>query len=637
MKQKTSILYNNPPGKGQPDPPTAPQKAVGIDECVSLVSLRTRLCLKVTTLLFWPTFAILLCICASKIEKAFTQTVAETRMQLPFHWQQQGTKVLFNDRIEPVIWASFHKNSYWITDAGLVQAFGVELLSTQDPSFQPVKWFSNPIAEPLILRARKKGADRFLDITKLAQWARWEISTSGEILKIASPTAKIVGLRQGQHPWGDRLVLDLQGTAPFSTIQENKELIVKIDATVSPALIKAFKVQPLNRATSIKLTTTNNQVIIKAGLPEKSERPRVWSLPNPNRLIIDLRADSSIEKNILWTSGVWWRQQHLWLGNSRFPVVWLEIDPTHPNISLRPIGSNPSSQEGTAPLIQVALKSQASIAINGGFFNRNNQLPLGAIRRDNRWLSGPILNRGAIAWNDAGEFKIGRLSLGETAVTSTGVRLPILHLNSGYVQAGIARYTPEWGPSYTPMIDNEIVIGVRHKRIVSHQKTGKSGTAKIPIPSDGYLLTLRACATAIKSLPIGTHLLVESATIPEQFDRYPHILGGGPVLLQNRQIVLDAKAEKFSDAFAKQKATRSAIGLTPRGTILIAAIHKSGDRKGPTLKELAQLMQHLGAADALNLDGGSSTSLYLGGQLLNRHPRTAAPVHNGLGIFIHPN
>jgi hypothetical protein len=46
---------------------------------------------------------------------------------------------------------------------------------------------------------------------------------------------------------------------------------------------------------------------------------------------------------------------------------------------------------GIAPLITIAQKSQVAAAINAGFFNRNNQLPLGAIRRENRWLSGPFL------------------------------------------------------------------------------------------------------------------------------------------------------------------------------------------------------------------------------------------------------
>ncbi len=47
-------------------------------------------------------------------------------------------------------------------------------------------------------------------------------------------------------------------------------------------------------------------------------------------------------------------------------------------------------------------------------------------------------------------------------------------------------------------------------------------------------------------------------------------------------------------------------------------------------------MQSIGCVDALNLDGGSSTSLYLGGQLLNRHASSAARVHNGIGIFLTP-
>jgi exopolysaccharide biosynthesis protein len=42
----------------------------------------------------------------------------------------------------------------------------------------------------------------------------------------------------------------------------------------------------------------------------------------------------------------------------------------------------------------------------------------------------------------------------------------------------------------------------------------------------------------------------------------------------------------------------------------------------------------LGSTDALNLDGGSSTALYLGGRLINRSPRTAARVNNGIGLFL---
>jgi exopolysaccharide biosynthesis protein len=49
---------------------------------------------------------------------------------------------------------------------------------------------------------------------------------------------------------------------------------------------------------------------------------------------------------------------------------------------------------------------------------------------------------------------------------------------------------------------------------------------------------------------------------------------------------------------------------------------------------MAQLMQQMGTVDALNLDGGSSTSLYLGGQLVDRASATAARVHNAIGISL---
>lgn len=107
--------------------------------------------------------------------------------------------------------------------------------------------------------------------------------------------------------------------------------------------------------------------------------------------------------------------------------------------------------------------------------------------------------------------------------------------------------------------------------------------------------------------------------------------------MSNGQVVLNAKAEEFRPPFDTQSAPRSGIGQTADGTILLAAVHNRVGGPGPTLKEWALIMQRLGSVNALNLDGGSSTSLYLGGQLLDRHPVTAARVQNGIGVFWQPN
>jgi hypothetical protein len=295
---------------------------------------------------------------------------------------------------------------------------------------------------------------------------------------------------------------------------------------------------------------------------------------------------------------------------------------------------------GTAPLVETAQRYLALAAINGGFFNRNNQLPLGAIRRDGRWLSSPILNRGAIAWNDAGQFYINRLTLRETLIAiskenSDKVQLPISTLNSGYVENGIARYTPSWGATYTPLTDHETILVIQQNQVTNQLPDVQSGLTAIPIPQNGYLLVLRSNSVSIASqLPVGSSLTITSSTSPSNFQNYPYIVGAGPLLLQNSQIVLDGKSEQFSNAFISQKAVRSAICTTATGKVIIAAVHNAIGGTGATLAQHARLMQSLGCVDALNLDGGSSTSLYLGGQLLDRSPNTAARVHNGIGIFL---
>ncbi|MBD2312103.1 phosphodiester glycosidase family protein [Desertifilum sp. FACHB-1129] len=552
---------------------------------------------------------------------------------------QQGTQVVLNGRTLTGAWSQWQQGNetrFWMSDAGLMQILGVELLSSNDLARQPIQWFSPSPAPTLSLPTRLSNQYRYLDLSELASRNGWRIQAQGNTLNITSTPATFVGIRQGKQAWGDRIVIDLDRATPWQVVQQGQSLTLTLDAQVSPALVKAFKPLPGNRLTSLKLSNNGNVVTLQVGLPAVSDRPRVWTLSNPNRLIIDVRAVALEEKNILWAPGVRWRQQQVALGSSAFPVIWLEVDPRQAEIALKPIWSNPQTQVGTAPLVDTARIWQTAAAINAGFFNRNNQLPLGAIRRDNRWLSGPILNRGAMAWSDRGEFKMARLSLQETLVTTAGSRLPILYLNSGYVQSGISRYTPEWGPNYTPLTNNELISIVRGNTIVAQQQLGVAGTAPVAIPSDGYLLAVRGSQAAAQGLGVGTRLQIESRLTPAEFEQYPQILGAGPLLVQNRQVVLDAKGEQFSEAFIQQRAPRSAIATTDRGTLILAAIHHRADGLGPTLAETAQLMQRMGAIEALNLDGGSSTSLYLGGQLVDRPPRNVARVHNGLGIFVTP-
>lgn len=553
---------------------------------------------------------------------------------------QQGNQITLNGKALPVNWSQ-RQQQIGISDAGLIQTFGINLLSNPDVAQQPITWFSDAPAA-LSLPTWLTGQYRYLDITELTQRYGWQVQTHQSTLQITTPAAQVMQVRQGRQSWGDRIVIDLDKPTPWQVTEQRGEAVIAIEAQIDPATLRGFSSRPGSRLQSVKVERSGDRTLIRVAFPDEL-RPRVWSLTNPNRLLIDIRPDSLTEQVIHWAPGIRWQQQMVSLGRTQFPVVSLEIDPRQSGVSLKPVLSNAAAVTGTTSLTSTAQRTQAAAAINGGFFNRNTKMPLGAIRSENQWISGPILNRGAIAWNPSGEAIVGHLSLIETATltstatgSTTGKRFPILSLNSGFVGAGICRYTQAWGTNYTSILDNEVLITVRNQQVTDQRRAATAGKTTIPIPADGYLLVVRANAEIANALTVGTSIQIDSITQPAEFDQYSEVMGAGPLLLQNGQNVLNAESEGFSTAFVQQSAPRSVIATTTAGNLVLVAIHNRPEGRGPSLAETAQLMQQMGFVHALNLDGGSSTALYLGGQLLDRPSSTAALVHNGIGVFVRP-
>jgi exopolysaccharide biosynthesis protein len=517
-----------------------------------------------------------------------------------------------------------------IADYGLTHQVGLRLLNSENAQQQPVQWFTPPNQAALVLPAWVQGGYRYLDITPLVERYGWAIATQGQTLRITSPPAQIEAIRQETQPWGQRLIIQVSGPTVTQLTEESSTLSLTLGATVSGAILNALP----TTTTALQVIPSGSNTRITLPVTNPHARPQVSSQGNPNQIIVDLRPDHLVPLNILWAPGLRWRQQFVTAAGKSFPVYWLQINPQQTGPTLRPIWADPTTATGTAPLQTMAQRWQAAAAINAGFFNRNNQYPLGAVRYDNNWISGPILSRGVVGWNNQGQVRMERLFLKQTLTTAHGRSFPIQAINSGYVQAGIGLYTPAWGSTYQAISGQETVVTVVNNQVVNQQPASGDRPSPLAIPPNGYLLAIRSYATAAQSLPIGTGLTIQSELLPSSLEPFPHIVGGGPLLLRNRTVVLDAELEQFSRAFATQAAPRSAIGLTPAGDMLLVAVQQSPAGIGPTLSELAQIMAQLGSTDALNLDGGSSASLYLGGRLINRHPRTAARVNNGLGVFL---
>lgn len=570
---------------------------------------------------------------------------------------QTGTEAIINDQVYNLPWSQWQEGNNLhtgISDIGLEAVLGMELLSTNNPEIQPIHWF--PYYQKL--PAKFINPYRYLDLTEFAKSAKINLNIEDNKLQINITPTTVKKAYTIPESTGQKIVIELERPAFWQFSKGKEQAIIKIQGQAIPELIEQFKPQevidtlieeeegdevkpPEKQPKNKPLFTVENdkaQTLIKVNIP--SGKNVIVNSGNPNLLFIDIKPDATVEREISWSPHIFWQQkyiaissQDLSLDKQLFFVSYLTINLDNSNLDFRPITSNYNTVQGTAPLSKTAQNSGAILAINGGFFNRKNQLPLGTIRNKNNWLSGPILNRGVIGWDEINKFKISRLKLEETLTTSTGDRLVINYLNSGYIQPGISRYTRDWGLSYTTLTDDEIVVLIEKDQVKEQLILGKAGEDTIPIPDRGYLLTIRKDDQIASKLAAETKVKLNSFTIPDEFASLPNIMGAGPVLLLNGQIVLNGEAEKFSTAFNQQKASRSAIALTRDGKVLLVAVHNRIGGAGPSLLELANILQFLGAVDALNLDGGSSTQIYLGGQIIDRSPATASKVHNGIGLF----
>jgi Phosphodiester glycosidase len=584
------------------------------------------------------------------------QTVSQqpTTKIPPHQFVSRGTEIFLNGKTLAIPWGQWQVGNslrLGISDTALTQQLGVELFNNSNYTNQPIDWYATQPGKKINLVAKLSQQYRYLDITDLAQGSNWQWQVVGGKLQLNTPATTVVNVQRQNAPKNGKINITLDRYTPWKLSQTPTEGYLTIEANADPALLAQFNApqpiadpnldpnldpndDPTAQKLEYKVTTNNNQTIVQFPIV-KGQRARAKLLSPTN---IEVNIDASLanipEREIKWARGMEWRQKWMKLGADRFPVTYLEIDPRQQGIKISPMLAEEPNLTGTNHLIKSVPPTQFAAAINGGYFNRKNRMPLGALKRDGKWLSSPILNRGAIGWNDRGQIRIARLQMNETLTNSKGEQIPILTLNSGYVQPGIGRYNTGWGKTYSPMQSDELIVTVQQDKVTQIVPGNAPGSINVSIPTDGYLLALRGQPELSGSMPIGMNLTLERQTNPPDFDTYSQVVAAGPWLVQSGKVVLDAKSENFSAKFSKETAVRSAIANTTTGKIIFVAVHDRAGGKGPTLSEMAQILQQMGTVEALNLDGGSSTSLYLGGQLINRASATAARVHNAIGISL---
>lgn len=293
-------------------------------------------------------------------------------------------------------------------------------------------------------------------------------------------------------------------------------------------------------------------------------------------------------------------------GRTRVHVVTL--DPRGGGLQIQPALGG-AAMAATEPTSVAATRLQAVAAINGNYYSRAG-LPLGLVVIHGRVLSAPLPRRTVFAVDAAGRPWMGQVHFDGRLLTDSGLEIPISAVNRPPRWGGVALYTPEFGPM-TP--SQSLLALIRQDRVIGFS------TGRPVIPPDGYVLAAAASQQDLLArLWRGQKVTLSIRLTPPGLE---HALQGGPRLVRGGRVFIPYAWEEFSSAFSRMRTARSAIGITAAGKVLlVTADGRTRRSAGMNLPEVAEVMWRLGAVDAMNLDGGGSATLVVGGRVVNALP-----------------
>ena len=455
-----------------------------------------------------------------------------------------------------------------------------------------------------------------------------QVNRTKNSLKVNLPKPHLKTLRQGKGGSANRLVMDLSGAAIIQ--RQGDDLLLQLKATPDQeSQLRRIGLQTRQEPGGLKLLGQSSKL---STLTLKSPWRVVLDGITPTKPAIRRRQVQAFQSALLAPElqdlikkGLVVDQRVVQVGVKRIQLYRASVQHNTSALLLRPLAPS-HAQPGLRYLNQLAQPAKAMVAVNGGFFNRVRQLPLGAVRLDNKWLSGPILNRGAIGWDRNGPLIFGRLQLIQDMTVAGRRRWPLGMLNSGYVQRGLSRYTRAWGPTYRALSGEEQALTLKEGRVdaVYDQSALVRG---VPLPLKGDLIVARGGIALPAQVGDAVTIKIRSSN---PLGERPQVIGGGPLLLQKGRVVLNGRQEGFSPGFLAVSAPRTVVAQDKERIWLLTA--KGANGSDPTLLETSLALRQLELTDALNLDGGGSTTMIIANTTVMTGRGITPRVQNGLGF-----
>lgn len=302
------------------------------------------------------------------------------------------------------------------------------------------------------------------------------------------------------------------------------------------------------------------------------------------------------------------------------------------------------------PVLEMATRAGAIAAVNAGFFNISNGEPVGVLKVAGVLVSDTPVTKGAVGiWSpDEGRTELAfdqvsvrvDLRIGDGAgVVAYGVD----GVDTTRARGRLMLYTPKYH-DHTDTAGNGVEWVLRGTPLaVVDVRTDRGST---PIPADGFVLSYGGLElpSELQALLPGTPVELETrwTTVngldPVRLDTAEHVVNGAGLLRVRGRQVSSWDIERLNTStFVEARHPRTLIGVDRRGDIWLATVDgRQTASLGMSFADLQRLADRLQLTDALNLDGGGSTTMVVKGRIVNRPSDAKGPraVSDAIGVAV---
>lgn len=293
-------------------------------------------------------------------------------------------------------------------------------------------------------------------------------------------------------------------------------------------------------------------------------------------------------------------------------------------------------RQGRGTVLSAARRRRAIAAVNAGYFALHNGDPVGPLRVDGELVSDGTLGRGAAALVRDGRGRpawlFDRASVSVALVVERGGgRIAVDGIDTTRALGALMVYTPRYGPdSDTAPTGIEWVLqhapGATGASYVVGDRRWHAG--KTPIPRDGVVASYGGLMPPppLDKLAAGDKVTLRETWTPatrddeERWRTAADVVSGAGLLRRGGADVRDWQPEKLAATFLGRH-PRTMLGVDRGGFAWLVTVdgRQPDLSAGMTLLELQALARRIGLTDALNLDGGGSTTMVITGNVVN-HP-----------------